>query len=238
MQVEELKNLNITKDKFFSIIAHDLKGPINGLIGLSDLLLEDFDDLPQEKIKEMHQLIKDTSEKGLKLLLNLLEWARIQTGRIQFSPSKQSINRLAEEIFNFLEANARLKSINLINDLPQEYSADCDYNMINTVLRNLVNNAIKFTYNDGEVRVSALQENGFLIVKVKDNGMGIKPEHIQKLFKLDEQVTGEGTNKEKGTGLGLILCKEYVQMHGGEIWVESDLGKGSCFAFSLPIKTA
>ncbi len=236
----EIKLLNATKDKFFSIIAHDLKSPFSALLGFSELLLENHATYDDAEREEYIRFINDGSIKTYKLLENLLTWAQSQTGRIKFTPEKINIEELINEIISLLEEPAGNKEIKLISNTERDLSVNADKNMINTVIRNLISNAIKFTPKGGDITVKShktTDENNqeFVKISIKDSGVGISPEIQTKLFKITENVSTKGTEKEAGTGLGLILCKEFVEKHNGKIWVESEVGKGSNFKFTIPL---
>ena len=235
----ELEKANKTKDKFFSIIAHDLKSPFSALMGFSDLLLESHNEIDSKEREEYIRHIKDGSIKTFKLLENLLTWAQSQTGKINYTPVEINTEELITEIIELLEEPANNKDIKLISNAEKELLLQADKNMLHTVIRNLVSNAIKFTPKGGEIVVKTqtiVFENDQKIVEisVKDSGVGIPPEIRDKLFKITENVTTKGTENESGTGLGLILCQEFVERHGGKIWVESEVGNGSEFLFTIP----
>ena len=230
----KLNKLLITKDKFFSIIAHDLKNPFNTLIGLSQLLVRGYERMSEEKIKYFHNNLYQISKNGYELLVNLLEWSRSQMGRIEFSPKKYNLYALAEETFSLYSAKANEKEILLTNNLNEDSEIFADKNMLKTVFRNIVSNALKFTERGGVVEISEKDSKDLKEITIRDTGVGISPEVIKKLFRLDEHYTTEGTEDEEGTGLGLILCKEFIETHGGKIHVESKVGFGSKFIFTLP----
>jgi len=233
---EELQKLLITKDKFFSIIAHDLKNPFNSLIGLSQLLVHGYDRLSSEKVKYFHNNLYQISKNGYELLINLLEWSRSQMGSIQFKPVEVSLSAIVEETFSLYSSKATQKEITLTNNIEDESTLFADHNMLKTILRNLVSNALKFTERGGAIEITEKNTNGYKEISVRDTGIGIPPDDVDKLFYLDENFTTEGTEDESGTGLGLLLCKEFVTKHGGEITVESKVGFGSRFIFTLPKK--
>jgi PAS domain S-box-containing protein len=240
-QKDELAELNAEKDKFFSIISHDLKNPFNSLLGFSELLHDDFDTLDETTKKEFAGHIYVGAQNTYKLLENLLAWSTAQSGKIEFNPSPMTINALVAENLKLLDQMARAKNIQLQSDLKNDYFIITDHDLVNTVIRNLLSNAIKFTPKDGQVTISAnlvsgIEPNEFLEISVKDTGLGIAPENLEKLFKIGKSHSTSGTEGESGTGLGLMLCKEFVEKSGGKIWVESVVGKGSTFYFSLPIK--
>jgi PAS domain S-box-containing protein len=236
-----LRELNVTKDKFFSIIAHDLKSPFNSILGLSDLLSEQIKKKDYTGIDEYAAIIQNSSQRVMDLLSNLLEWSRSQTGRIEFNPEYTEMIKLINEVIELSSDTLRQKSISISRELPLKAIAFADKAMVSTVLRNLLSNAIKFTNPNGEIVISASIEPKSLLISVCDNGIGIKKDHLEKLFLIGESNSTLGTQNEKGTGLGLILCKEFVEKHGGKIWAESDpdgdrVGKGSTFFFTLPLK--
>lgn len=235
LQNEELRELNATKDKFFSIIAHDLKSPFNSILGFSELLKAEARDLDIDSIVEYACIINSSVLHTFGLLENLLEWARMQQGRIPFEPQKILFNSIVNTEFERLKNSADQKNIELINKVSENLIITADENMVSTVLRNLVSNAIKFTLKGGVVMVEAGVEDDNVKISVCDTGIGIKPETIEKLFTIETSFTTRGTENEKGTGLGLLLCKEFVEKHNGKVWVESEEGKGSCFNFTLHI---
>lgn len=232
---EDLKQANASKDKFFSIIAHDLRTPLIGLIGYAEILSEDIDELELSEIKEYSKNIVDISRQTIKLLSNLLEWSRLQTGKIQFNPSDVKIYSIVENIFQLLKSNAQHKEIQLLNSTDVNHIAYADDNMIYSVLNNLISNAIKFTRTGGKIEVSSEQKGEEIIVSVKDNGVGIDEENLKNLFELDKSFTTPGTENEKGSGLGIILCRDFIKKHGGRIWVNSKVGEGTTFFFTLPV---
>ncbi len=231
---EELRELNATKDKFFSIIAHDLKSPFNSILGFSEMLKNEARNLDIDSIEQYAGIISSSAHHTFKLLENLLDWARIQQGRIPFEPKPILFNDIVKSEFIRLKETANKKSILLIDGNQGNIFLKANENMLRTVIRNLISNAIKFTPKQGFVKVSAEFRDDYVHILVTDNGIGIKPETIGNLFKIETSFTTRGTENEKGTGLGLLLCKEFVEKHGGKIRVESEEGKGSTFSFSLP----
>jgi PAS domain S-box-containing protein len=229
-----LLEMNSTKDKFFSIISHDLKSPFYGLIGLSDILKKEALTLDRSTITEFADLINSTIIQSYSLLENLLEWARTQKNGIAFNPSNLPMHKLANDIYELQGDNAKKKNIRLINRIAEDQIIKADRNMLTTVLRNLVSNAIKFSPSDHAVEINCVENETSTLVTVHDYGIGISKEDQQKLFKLESNFSTNGTGNETGTGLGLILCKEFVEKHKGEIWVESELGEGSTFCFTIP----
>ncbi len=234
-QKKELETLNATKDKFFSIIAHDLKNPFASLIGASDFLVSSSNDLSKEQMANFLKIINSSAKQGYRLLENLLEWSRMQTGIIAWQPEQTDIWDLVNEVVNLLRGSAETKQIHLEARVDENLSAFVDPNMINTVVRNLVSNAIKFTPRGGEVIVESKQMKDAIEITIRDNGIGIKADDIAKLFRIDEQLVQNGTENETGTGLGLILCKEFIDKHKGQLCVKSEPGKGSSFIFTLPM---
>lgn len=234
-QRKELELLNATKDKFFSIIAHDLKNPFASLIGASDFLVNSSGELSKDQLYNFHTIINNSARQGYRLLENLLEWSRMQTGSIAWKPKQVDLWDLVNEVVNLLTGSAEQKQISLEAKIDENLTAFIDANMINTVVRNLISNAIKFTPKGGKIIVESKLLNDFIEISVTDNGVGIDSDKIDKLFKIGESVVGIGTEHETGTGLGLILCKEFVEQHKGKIYLKSELGKGSVFTFTLPI---
>ncbi|MGC9077326.1 MAG: ATP-binding protein [Candidatus Kapaibacteriota bacterium] len=232
---QKLRELNATKDKFFSIIAHDLKNPIGAFKNVLELLYENFNDFTKEEILEFIEPLKESSTQLFSLLENLLLWSRAQTGRIQIEPIEFDIVDLIRQNINLLQLQAANKQIKIEMDVPERIFVLADINSITTVLRNLISNAIKFTKPNGKIVVSATSKNNFAEVCVEDTGVGMSKETMEKLFRIDVHHTSLGTANEKGTGLGLIVCKEFVEANGGQIWVESKEGKGSKFYFTIPL---
>ena len=229
-----LRELNATKDKFFSIIAHDLKNPFNSILGLSNILVEQIHEKNFDGIEEYAAIIQKSSMQVYELLVNLLEWSRTQIGRIEFSPEYIELGALINEVAELLNDSGKQKSIAILKELPRNMLVSADKAMISSVLRNLITNAIKFTHPDGQVIISADKKPDELTISITDNGIGISKETIGRLFRIDENHIALGIQNEKGTGLGLILCKEFIEKHGGKIWVESEVGKGSTFCFTIP----
>ena len=232
---ERLRELNATKDKFFSIIAHDLKSPFNTLLGLSEVLMEDFDEYDIQYQKKSINNIYQSAHNTFKLLENLLLWSCAQRGIMDFYPESENLYLISVETVEPLSQSATNKSISIKNKIPEDIFVKADKNMLLTVLRNLISNAIKFTPKGGEIFIKARQYDNNTEISVKDTGIGISVEEQLKLFQIEEGVSSVGTENEMGTGLGLILCKEFVEKHDGKIWVESKVGKGSKFIFTIPL---
>ena len=233
--LKSLKLSNDTKDKFFSIIAHDLKGPFNSLIGFSDLLLEEIKSNNKANIKKFSTILHTTINNTYDFIINLLDWSRSQTNAIVYRPEIFNINDLILENFRLLKPQADKKNIVLINLTSEDFNIQADKNILSTIFRNLISNAIKYSNPGGEVKVEANWSNSFVKCLVKDNGIGMSNERLSELFKLESTKSTPGTNNEKGTGLGLILCKELIENNQGTFKVDSEVGKGSSFWFTLPI---
>ncbi len=229
-----LEQANIAKDKIFSIIAHDLKSPFISIIGFSDLLMEKVNVVDIQGINRYAQIIVQSSQKAMDLLMNLMEWSQSQTGRIDFNPELLKLGECISETVLLFDSIAGQKSITFKKVLPLNLLILADKAMISTVFRNLIANAIKFTMPGGEITISAIERDNEIIFSISDTGVGISPKNIDKLFRIDKSFSTVGTNNEKGSGLGLILCKEFVEKHNGRIWIESEEGKGTIFYFSLP----
>lgn len=229
-----LEELNATKDKFFSIISHDLKGPLNSLTSFSSLLINHISHMSKDEIQMLAKDL-DKSVKGLfSLLENLLEWSRSQSGNIELKPETLDLIHLIDQNKSLLSKTAENKNIRLITPEFSNLAVYGDKNSINTILRNLISNALKFTLSGGEVKVEVTENQTMALISVIDNGVGMSPEVMNKLFRIDQKHSTKGTANEKGTGLGLILCKEFAEKNGGTISVESKEGQGSKFTFSLP----
>jgi len=232
-QIEENENqlteLIATKDKFFSIIAHDMKNPFNSILGLSEILINE-----DENNKEISKHLYNTSNQTYKLLENLLDWSRSQTGAMLFNPKQENIKNLISETIKIFEVTAINKQISIQLQIDNQIYANVDKDMFNTIMRNLLSNAIKFSYRNGIIIISVILKNNNMIISFSDKGIGIQSTVIDDIFKITDKTFQLGTEKEKGTGLGLLLCKEFVEKHNGKIWVESELGKGSNFIFSIP----
>jgi len=230
-----LKELNATKDKLFSIIAHDLRSPFNGILGFSELLMNHTKDFEAAQSKKYLGIINSSAQNALILLDNLLNWAKTQTGQIRYKPEKINVMAIINEVLEISSSSAEIKNITLNHMQSDAIEVYADVNMLKIVVRNLISNAIKFTNPNGKIEVSAIQNKNNIKITVADNGVGMDEETQNKLFKIDTTVITAGTAAEKGSGLGLILCKEFIEKQSGEIWVDSKLGKGSNFNFTLPL---
>ena len=234
-KVEELAILNARKDRFFSIIAHDLKNPFGGTMSLCDYILNH--DLENSEIIKLVNAIRQSSKMGFKLLENLLEWSRSQTGKISHQSDTFRMDKIIDTVFQLYSSSLKKKNIQFVSNITEDIYVLADINMVDTILRNLVSNAIKFTPQNGKIVIAASIKNDIVEMSVTDNGIGINQQDIDKLFKLDSKLTRLGLNKERGTGLGLILCKEFVEKNHGQIWVNSEEGKGTTFSFTLKMTT-
>jgi len=232
-----LKQSNATKDKLFSIIGHDLRSPFNSIIGLSNILAHHVKNNDIEDIEKCSSMISDLSQKAMDLLSNLMEWALSQTGKLILTPERFDINSLITENSQFYTDIAKQKSITITNATIGSFFVNADKAMINTVIRNLISNAIKFTQSGGIIHISSEVKNNKVEISIRDTGVGLSKTSIEKLFSFDILDSKLGTQNEKGTGLGLILCKEFIEKHQGEIGVSSELDKGSEFYFTLPYNT-
>lgn len=233
---EQLIRLNAEKDKFFSIIAHDLKSPFSGFLNLTELMADRAENFSQAEFVENSKALNKAAQTLYKLLDNLLEWAQLQRGAIKFTPQNSDLSRMVSQSVGTIYQRALQKGITIINEVANSQKVFADERMIRTVLRNLLSNAVKFTRKDGKVIVrSAHSDNGTIEISVIDNGVGIPAKDVKRLFRIEEKVGTKGTEGEDSTGLGLLLCKEFVEKNGGKIWVESKENEGSTFSFTLPI---
>lgn len=231
----ELKALNASKDKFFSIVAHDLKGPFTGFLGLAQLLQEDYKKLNEKDVATIAENMYKAAKRLFSFLENLLDWSRSQMGRIDFCPGQIDISDTFTRIFNLFSATANEKKISLINNIEQYTFVWADNNMLNTICRNFVSNAIKFTPENGKITINLTQPNpDFYEISVSDTGVGIDEASQKKLFRIDVKHSTPGTANEQGTGLGLVLCKDLITRNGGEVRLESVEDEGTTFYFTLP----
>ncbi len=229
-----LKEANNAKDRFFSILAHDLINPFNTILGFGQLLKENIKDGDTTKTEKYINLIHKTATRTFKLLENLLEWSRSQTNTIEYNPKKLDINAIITDIISLFDSQIAQKGVEISTNLEKSIVVFADLNMIKTVIRNLLSNAVKFT-SKGTINISTKSENNYCIISVKDTGVGISEKDLNNLFKIDIATSSAGTNGEKGTGIGLVLCNEFITKNKGEISVKSKKGEGSTFIFSLPI---
>jgi two-component system, sensor histidine kinase and response regulator len=232
--LNKLKELNESKDKFFSIISHDLRNPFHALMGLSDLLVININELSKDELTIIGENINSSTKNLLNLVNNLLEWAKLQTGKTGFNPSVCELFSTANNTISVLHGNAIKKKIQIENLIKENTKILADKFMLISIFQNILSNAIKFTNEGGYIIISQKSFDKFIEVSIKDNGVGMDTEVLKKLFKLDERQSTSGTANEKGSGLGLILCKDLIEMNGGNICVDSKLGKGTTFSFTLP----
>jgi signal transduction histidine kinase len=230
----ELNEANLAKDKFFSIMAHDLKSPLWWFKNVTDLLANKYDQLSKEKIMEITKVLDDSAQTSLHLIENLLQWSRAQSGKIEFIPENINLNHVFKHIMAHHRLHAEGKNINIEVNIPETATLKADKNMLYSILRNLISNSIKFTLQGGKILINFTEDDYSFIFSIKDDGVGIEKGKIDKLFRIDVQTTSLGTNQEKGTGLGLIITKVFVQKHGGTIEINSEPGQGTEFIVSIP----
>jgi signal transduction histidine kinase len=232
---ETLKRLNETKDKFLSLISHDLKSPFNSLLGYTEILKNEIDDLSSEERSVFIGSVYESTRHIYNLLNDLLEFSKFYLGLVKIEPSEFRIKDTVDDVFNLLAVSAKQKNIKLQNNINVDYIVLAEEDMINSVLRNLVTNAIKFTEKGGTVDISAEAGRNDLYVSVSDTGIGMDKKTIDTLFEIVSKKSRPGTNEEEGTGLGLILTKEFIEKNDGQISVKSETGKGTTFTFNLPL---
>ena len=231
---EELKELNASKDKLFSIIAHDLRSPFSPLLGLSEIMANESDSLSSEDFKDYSKEIYNALKNEYTLLENLLNWSRLETGKMKYCPEKINIHDKAESVISLLLGNAKLKGVALSNEINKNVFVSADPTMLHSILQNLIANSLKFTNSGDKIKVTLRKDNNnFVRVRVSDTGVGMDIDQTKKLFGMNATST-IGTKDEKGTGLGLLICKEMVELHGGAISAKSELGKGTDISFTLP----
>lgn len=232
---EELLKLNAEKDKFFSIIAHDLRSPFNSFLGLTQIMAEDLPSLTLNQVQDMAISMKNSATNLYSLLENLLEWSQIQKGSMPFDPAEIQLRSLVDEVITLALETAKSKEIEIGCNISEEILVFADSNILQTVIRNMVSNAMKFTTRKGKISLSAkTDKNNYVEISIRDTGVGMSQEMVENLFQPDVKTSRKGTENEPSTGLGLLLCKEFVEKHGGKIWVESEVGKGSAFYFTIP----
>lgn len=232
---KELSHLNADKDRFMQILAHDLRSPFNALLGFTDLLIENFREYDFDEIEMQLSIINQTALKTYHLLNDLLLWSQSQSGKLPFEPEKLNFIVICNEILEGKQNQLSSKNLAVNCFESETIFIQSDINMLKTILRNLISNAIKFTPKNGKITIYAKKDQENAIITVSDNGVGMSTENQQKLWDISNPFTTKGTEKEEGTGLGLMLCKDFVEKHGGKIWVESELGKGSSFKFTMPL---
>ncbi|MGY6546466.1 tetratricopeptide repeat-containing sensor histidine kinase [Arthrospiribacter ruber] len=235
-QNQELEKINAEKDKFFGIIAHDLRGPFATIIGFSKILEDEVQNQNYAEIGKTSKLISESAEKAMNLLTNLMHWTLSKTKRLDYYPETINLNQLVRENISLLSETAKQKRIDLQQDILENIQVFTDRNMLNTVFRNLISNALKFTRPGGAVSVMAVERTNDVLILVKDNGIGMDSKEAATIFNLDRKTGRKGTGGEPSTGLGLILCKEFIELMGGKIWIESQEEKGTIVYFSLPLE--
>lgn len=231
---KSLLKLNEEKDKLFSIISHDMRSPMNGILGLTEMMKEEIETFTPTQLKEISQSIHTSSSQILLLLNGLLEWSQLQRGNMIYNPVKLNLSEVAAKCTNLLNESARAKEITIYNKVGNETIVTSDLQMLETIVRNLISNSIKFTRHGGNIEIDAcIHDNNSLIVSISDNGIGMSSDIQSKLFSLSGKINRKGTEGERSSGLGLLLCKELVEIQGGRIWADSEEGKGSKFYFTL-----
>lgn len=235
---KELYLLNAEKDKFFSIIAHDLRSPFNSIIGFSGILLDKIDQNEKDNaaIKDYAEIIRNSSQRAMNLLFNLMQWSQTQTGRIEFNPEDFNLSALIDEIIQLYELEAKQKDIQISHESLSRVYLFADKAMISTILRNLISNALKFTYKGGQIKITTTEIANGIIISVKDTGVGMIKAVMDRIFHIDSSYSSPDLNGNKGTGLGLVLCKEFAEKHQGSICLESEPGVGTTFHVTLPKK--
>src|SRR5690606_24252326 len=232
--VEELRELNVTKDHFVSILAHDLKNPISALTGISEFVKDNFTKMDKKEVYEYMEGIHRSSGAVYDLLLNLLTWSMAQYGKLDFEPTEINLNELINKNALLFEQQSANKNIQIIIKAETECFGQGDYNMMDTVIRNLISNSIKFTDYNGQVVISLKAGENEVVIEVADNGKGMSHDQIESLFQVDKRAVGKGTAGESGTGLGLAICQDFIRKNKGSIKVDSQLGEGSRFLISIP----
>ena len=236
---KSLEKINVEKDKLFSIVSHDLRSPMNGILGLTGMIMDEIDSFSKDHIKEMAISIHTSASSIIQLLHGLLEWSQLQRGNISFNPQAIVLVNSVRGCIRLLNESAKVKSIILTNNVPDSISVFADNHMLESVIRNLVSNAIKFTPKGGLIEINAIETQlNTIVVSVKDDGIGMNAAILEKLFSLSSKINRKGTEEELSSGLGLIISQELIEKHGGKIWAESIEGKGSIFCFSLKIPVA
>ncbi len=230
----ELQKALKAKDKFFSLLAHDLRSPFTALLGYTIILKDEFDDLSKDEIKYFIGQTHEVAQNTYNLLLNHLNFSRIQTGRFEFNPQLHKFDDIVNKVIKILQGNLEAKSINIIKNYPLDEVVYADDKMLISILQNIIGNAIKFSNKNSNITITTDRIDNNLLISVKDKGIGMDKSSIDSLFQIEKIFTKEGTNKEQGTGLGLLICKEFVEIHKGKIWVESEINKGTTFILQFP----
>ena len=233
---QNLEKINRSKDRLFSIISHDLKNPFNTILNFSQILMENYNNLDSDEIHDFIRRIYKSGKGGYYLLENLLLWSRFQTGTIDIKMEKLNLNVLVEENILFLIENANIKGIKFANKMKDHSFIHADKNMISTVIRNLLSNAIKFTNRGGTITIYTEEREKEIVLNIEDTGTGLTPKEVESLFDLETNTSKPGTDKEQGSGLGLVICREFIHQNKGRIGVKSEKGKGSTFSICLPFR--
>ena len=231
---KQLIQLNADKDRFISILAHDLRNPFQTLLSFTELLNKELRNYPIEKTEDIVETLYNIIKKTYDLLEDTLLWANIQSKKITYNPAISNVSEIISEVIEILEPSALTKNIKIEFSSKEDVYVNIDVYMLKAILRNLISNAIKFTNNNGKINISMMQSSSHLTIKVLDNGVGIEPDALEKLFSFSPSQSSRGTANETGTGLGLLLCKEFVEKHKGKIWVDSEIGKGTVVSFTIP----
>lgn len=230
----KLNQANTIKSKMFSIIAHDLRSPFSSIKGLIEILIEEFDTLKKAEFKNYLNTVNQTTQSTYTLLENLLDWSRLQTNRIKVDPKEVDLHAICQNVVAINSTNISNKSINFENNIPEKLTVFADRYMISTILRNLISNAIKYTPIKGSIKLSATElNNKYIEIQLSDNGIGMSSYEVDMLFSVDSKHTKPGTENEQGTGLGLLICKEFIEMNNGKLTVESEENFGTTFSFTL-----
>jgi signal transduction histidine kinase len=232
---KKLDKANQAKDKFFSIIAHEIRNPLWWFRNLATMLSSDFEKMSHEQLRKSVHSIDETAKNTFHLMDNLLQWSRSQLNRVKFNPQKTDLSILIQENIDLAKSAAHYKKVNLLSEIDTNTYVHADSDLLKIILRNLISNALKYTHEKGSVIIGSEKANGYMQIFVKDNGIGITKNNLHKLFSESAQYTTLGISQEKGSGLGLVLCKEFTEMHGGKIWTESNKGEGTTFRFTLPV---
>jgi len=237
-QKKELEALNTTKDKFFSIISHDMRGIFTPILGSTDLICRMVEKYEDPRLSKFSNNLSISVKNALKLFENLLEWSRLQQGHMAFEPKEFSIKDLTSQVIDLFREHQQSKKIQIINEIQEDNIISADKNMLQTIMRNLISNGLKFTNAGGTIKIHTATKDKYLEISVTDSGIGMPPDRVKDLFTLKQTKSNRGTDGERGTGLGLVLCKDFVKRHGGKITVNSTVGQGTTFVFTLPLAGA
>ncbi len=229
-----LKDANATKNKFFNLMAHDLRSPFNAILGFSDILLKEHAQYDNKEREELIKAVVSSSKSAYQLVENLLEWSKVQTGRFSCIPENFEMSLILHETLLDIKNVAKNKGVLIITETTNNSPVFADKEMLKTVLRNIISNAVKYTHKGGSITIKTTDTDNGTIISVEDTGVGMSKDKIDILFDISQKTSTPGTNNEKGTGLGLIICKEFIEKHGGRIWIESRLGEGTTFSIFLP----